>query len=272
MFMRFRLLMLAAALSMTASCAFADARYVEVTGGSLRSALKLTDETGDKLVVAPFRMRARFVTNAEFLAFVNRDARWRRDRIAALFATRDYLSRWDGPLSLGPDAPPNQAVTGVSWFAARAYCASEAARLPRWIEWEYAAAADAQHRDARADTVRQARILATLVDSFSRPAATPVREAPNVYGLYGMHTLVGEWVDDYASLFADADGRSPGGSNELRLCGGGALAFSDRTDFSLIMRVSALAAMTPIDSSSSVGFRCVKDPGGENVINNKDAT
>jgi formylglycine-generating enzyme len=268
--MRPRLLLLAAALAVSASCAFADARYVEVTAGSFRSALKLTGEPEDRLAVAPFRMRARYVTNADFLAFVSSEARWRRDRIAALFATRGYLSRWAGPLSLGPDAPPDAAVTGVSWFAARAYCASEKARLPHWIEWEYAAAADAQRRDARADTVRQARILSNLMASFSGPPATPVRHGPNVYGLYGMHKLVGEWVDDYAALFADTDARDPGDSNALRLCGGAALAFSDRTDFSLLMRVAALTAMTPADSSSSVGFRCVKDADGDPVVNNKD--
>lgn len=270
--MRTRFLLLAAAISVTASCAFADARYVEVTGGSFRSAVKLTDDTGDKLSVAPFRMRSSFVTNAEFLAFVNNDARWRRDRIAALFATRGYLSRWSGPLSLGPNAPPDAAVTGVSWFAARAYCASEQARLPHWIEWEYAAAADARSRDARADTVRQARILSNLLASFSGPPATPARQGPNVYGLFGMHKLVGEWVDDYAALFADADARSPGDSNALRLCGGSALSFSDRTDSSLVMRVAALAAMTPADSSSSVGFRCAKDADGDEVTMNREGS
>lgn len=270
--MRTRLFLFAAALSMSVSCAFADARYVEVTGGTFRSAVKLTDEAGDRLLVAPFRMRASFVTNAEFLAFVSTEARWRRDRIAALFATRGYLSRWAGPMSLGPNAPPDAAVTGVSWFAARAYCASEQARLPRWIEWEYAAAADATHRDARTDTARQARILSDLLASFSGPSATPVQQNPNVYGLYGMHRLIGEWVDDYAALFAEADARSPGDGNALRLCGGAALSFSDRTDFSLVMRVAALAAMTPADSSSSVGFRCVKDAAGDDVAMNKEGS
>jgi formylglycine-generating enzyme len=270
--MRTRLLLLVAALSVSASCAFADARYVDVTGGSFRSAVKLTDDAGARLSVAPFRMRTRFVTNAEFLAFVSNEARWRRDRIAALFATRGYLSRWAGPLSLGPNAPPDAAVTGVSWFAARAYCASEQARLPHWIEWEYAAAADATSRDARADAVRQARILSSLLASFSGPPATPVRQGPNAYGLYSMHRLVGEWVDDYAALFADADGRSQNDGNALRLCGGATLSFSDRTDFTLMMRVAALAAMTPADSSSSVGFRCVKDAGGDQVTMNKEGS
>jgi formylglycine-generating enzyme required for sulfatase activity len=267
--MRSRLLLLAVALSLAASCAFADARYVEVPGGAFRSAIKLTDEPGDRVDVAPFRMRANLVTNADFLAFVSREARWRRDRVAALFANSGYLPRWAGPLSLGRNAPPDAPVTGVSWFAARAYCASEQARLAHWTEWEYAAAADAQRRDARADTARQTRLLAHLMDSFGTPSMTPVGDGPNVYGLHSMHALVGEWVDDYAALFADVDTRNPGENSELRLCGGAALGFIDRTDYTLMMRVAALSALTPADSSSSVGFRCVRDIGGGEDINQK---
>lgn len=262
--MRPRLVLLAAALSVAASCALADARYVEVPGGSLRSAIKLADDTNDARVVAPFLMRERLVTNAEFLAFVSAESRWRRDRVAGLFATPGYLSHWAGPLDLGPDAPRDEPVARISWFAARAYCASERARLPQWIEWEYAAAADEKHRDARDDSARQARLLANLMTTFGTPHMTPVRQRPNVYGLYGMHSLTGEWVDDYAALFAQTDTRNPGDNNELRLCGGAALAFIDRTDYTLMMRVAALSALKPADSSRSVGFRCVKDTDTHN--------
>ncbi|MEX3967482.1 formylglycine-generating enzyme family protein [Paraburkholderia sp. EG286B] len=259
LFMRFRLLLLAVTLSLAASCALADTRYVEVPGGSFRSAIKLADDTRDKRVVAPFRMRERLVTNADFLAFVSGEPRWRRDRVAVLFATPGYLSHWSGPLNPGPDAPADEAVTGVSWFAARAYCASEQARLPQWIEWEYAAAADPKLRDARHDSDRQARLLANLMATFGSPHMTPVHQRPNVYGLHGMHVLTGEWVDDYAAPFANADSRNSGDNSELRLCGGAALAFLDRSDYTLMMRVAALSALKPADSSRSVGFRCVKD-------------
>lgn len=90
--MRFRLLLLAVTLSLAASCALGDTRYVEIPGGSFRSAIKLTDDTRDKRVVAPFRMRERLVSNAEFLAFVGSEPRWRRDSVAVLFATPGYLS------------------------------------------------------------------------------------------------------------------------------------------------------------------------------------
>lgn len=260
--MRSALLVLTAALSLATSCAFADGSYVDVPGGPFRSAIALEGNASNVVVVAPFRMRTRPVSNADFLAFVQRDPRWRRDRIAALFADRNYLGQWAGPVTLGTDAPPDEPVMKVSWFAARAYCASEGARLPDWIEWEYASAADAWHRDARGDAARQARVLAKLTAGFSTSDTTDAHERPNVYGLYGMHSLVAEWVNDYAALFANSDSRNPGGDNQLRLCGGAALAFDDRTDYALMMRVGVLSALAPADSGN-VGFRCVKDPGNQ---------
>ncbi|MCE5233589.1 MAG: formylglycine-generating enzyme family protein [Mizugakiibacter sp.] len=239
----------------------AGADYERVPGGAFRSVL--AQEGGARtLEVAAFRMRALPVTNAEFLAFVQRQPRWRRDRVAALFATPGYLSRWSGPLALGAGAPARQPVTRVSWFAARAYCASEGARLPRWIEWEYAAAADAQRRDARADAAWRAQALARLTAAFGAPPAEAGRDAPNVYGLHDMRTLVWEWVDDYAALFVNTDARQPGEASLLGLCGGAALAFADRDDYALLMRVAALAALAPADGADNVGFRCVRDIEG----------
>ncbi|TAM08039.1 MAG: formylglycine-generating enzyme family protein [Paraburkholderia sp.] len=253
--------LLAVTLLLAASCAYADGQYAFVPGGSFHSAIAQEGNATEAVAVASFQMRTKLVTNAEFLAFVKQDPSWRRDRVAPLFASSGYLSHWAESSRLGDNAPADQPVTKVSWFAARAFCASEHARLPDWIEWEYAAAADAHHRDARADVIRKARILAALTASFSS-AQTKADDssAPNTYGLYGMHSLVGEWVNDYAALFVNADTRAPGGTGQLQLCGGAALAFVDRTDYALLMRVAALAALAPADSAN-VGFRCVKDVG-----------
>ena len=95
------------------------ADYRTVAGGTLDSVLP-PDGKSASAQVAPFRLRRTPVTNAEFLAFVTTSPRWRRDAIAPLFADREYLSHWSGALTLGPAAEPNQPVTRVSWFAARA--------------------------------------------------------------------------------------------------------------------------------------------------------
>jgi len=246
-------------LSLATAGACADGHYVNVPAGAFRSAIALDDSAAGAVVVPSFRMRTKPVTNAEFLAFVRREPDWRRDRLAVVFAGPGYLSHWSGPLSLGPDAGAAQPVTRVSWFAARAYCASEGGRLPNWIEWESVAAADATRRDARRDAARQQHLLAQLTSTFGAAPMTVADRAPNVLGLHDLHALLAEWVGDYAALFVDDDARSPNGAAQLRFCGGTALAFIDRTDYALMMRVAALAALSPADSSTGVGFRCVRD-------------
>ena len=66
----------------------------------------------------------------------------------------------------GREARPDQPVTRVSWFAARAYCEAAGARLPTWYEWEFAAAADEHRPDARSDPDWREKIL----DWYGQPA------------------------------------------------------------------------------------------------------
>src|SRR6185312_15244144 len=101
----------------------------------------------------------------EYLAFVREHPQWRRDKVAGILADARYLTQWAGADELGEQALPRQPVTRVSWFAAQAYCESEGARLPSWYEWEFAAAADASRRDARADPAWRENILGW----YSRP-------------------------------------------------------------------------------------------------------
>ena len=162
--------MLRAATAVLCMAAFtlpaAAADYVTVPGGSYSSVLP-PDGKFAPAVVAAFRLRTLPVTNGEFLDFVRANPQWARFRIASLFADGQYLSHWAGPLSLG-GAGRNQPVTHVSWFAAEAYCESEQARLPTWYEFEYAAASDESHADARGDEAWREHIL----DWYSRPSTT----------------------------------------------------------------------------------------------------
>lgn len=239
--------------------AWAGGHYVQVPGGSFRSAMLVDGHARRTVAVPAFRMRSELVTRQEFLAFAMRTPRWQRGRVPAVFAAPGYLSDSNNALALDAGHDPAQPAVWISWFAARAYCASEGARLPHWIEWEYAAAADATRRDARADASWLARKLARLTAGFGDASAAPYHEAPDVYGLRDMHVLVAEWVDDYAAMFIGADTRNPGDTSLLRLCGGAAAAFAEHADYALMMRVATLAALKPADSSANVGFRCVKD-------------
>jgi len=143
--MRLRAALLLALLPL-AGLAAGAADYVRLPGGAFRSVLRYEDAPG-RQQLAPFALMRRPVTNGEFLAFVQANPHWRRDRVASVFADQRYLRQWSGPLALAaPNAQSAQPVVHVSWFAAQAYCKAQDARLPTWAEWEYAAAADELRR------------------------------------------------------------------------------------------------------------------------------
>ena len=201
-------LMLAVVWIAASAAAGAVDDYAFIKGGEFETALKYEDTSGT-VRVPPFRMMTRPVTNAEFLAFVKLHAQWQRGRVATVFANDGYLAHWASAMRV--DASQSlQPVTRVSWYAAAAYCEAQGARLPRWVEWEYVAAADATRRDARRDPKWREQILAW----YSRPSSSALpavdTEAPNVYGVRALHGVVWEWVDDVGAMLVDADNRNQG--------------------------------------------------------------
>jgi len=212
-----------------------------------------------KVHVDAFRLDPRPVTNSQFLQFVRDQPQWRRDRVARLVADEGYLSHWAAADALGPNAQPNQPVTRVSWFAARAYCAAVGGRLPDWNEWESASAASETVADARANPAWRAQIL----DWYARPATDallPVGQGrPNLYGIYDLHGLIWEWVDDYASLMVSNDSRNQGDPDKLEFCGAGSISAQDRENYPVLMRIAFLSALEGRSSARRLGFRCA-DP------------
>jgi formylglycine-generating enzyme len=203
-----------------------------------------------------FLIDRRPVTNAEYLTFVSVHPQWRRDRMPSLFADADYLSQWAGADRLGAAAQPDQPVTRVSWFAARAYCDAAGGRLPSWYEWEMAAAADEREPDARGNAQWQARIL----DWYARPASGPLAVVgsgpPNYYGIQDLHGLVWEWVDDFNALMVSGDSRDAGDPDKLKYCGAGALSLKDRGNYAILMRIAFLSSLEARSTAHSLGFRC----------------
>ncbi|HEV2679195.1 MAG TPA: formylglycine-generating enzyme family protein [Rhodanobacter sp.] len=234
----------------------AAAQYVALPGGRLASVMP-ADGKDAPAQIAPFRLRTEPVTNAEFLAFVQSHPRWRRDRVPRVLGDGHYLAQWAAPDALGANAWPRQPVTDVSWFAAQAYCVSEHARLPSWYEWEYAAAADASRRDARADPVWRERALRW----YGRPSSAPLPSiggTPNVYGVRDLNDLVWEWVGDFNALLVSSDSREQDGADKLRFCGAGAISMKEKENYATLMRVAMLSALKAVDTTSNMGFRCAK--------------
>jgi sulfatase modifying factor 1 len=231
--------------------------WVRLPGGTFKSVLRYED-SGGRVTVKPFALMRRPVTNAQFAAFVIANPDWRRGKVPALFAESRYLQDWQSPLLPGAKAAPRQPVVGVSWFAASAYCEAQGARLPTWSEWEYAAAADATRRDARADPAWREQILSWYSKPSNTPLAAVGASAPNVYGVQDLHGLVWEWTEDYASMLVTADSREQKAEDRLKFCGAGAIAMDDKENYAVLMRIAMLSALEASDVTSNLGFRCAK--------------
>ena len=231
------------------------ATYVELPGGTFASVLG-NDASAGQATVQPYRMRATPVTRGEFGAFLASHPQWQRQNAPRVFVDSDDVL--DPALADGrSDSNDDQPVTHVSWFVAQAFCEAEDARLPTWLEWEFAAAADATRADARGDSAWRSQILGW----YSRPAsqALPaVGTKANYWGISDLHGVVWEWVDDFNALLVNADSRSASDADKLKFCGAGAIDLQQRDNYAVLMRVALLSSLKGADSTSSLGFRCVR--------------
>ncbi|WP_197338572.1 formylglycine-generating enzyme family protein [Ralstonia solanacearum] len=253
---------LLALLALTSAAAQGTA-YVRLPGGDFDSVLpQNAPGLPQRVRIVPFELRTTPVTIGEYLAFVRTHEAWRRDRVPEVFAGPSYLPDWADALHPDPQASPQAPVTGVSWFAARAYCESEGARLPTWLEWESAAAADATRADARDDPQWRQRILAW----YERPALRrlpPVGGPPDVHGVSDLHGLIWEWVDDFNALFISGDSRTQGDPDTQKFCGAGAISIVRRDSYAVLMRVALLSSLGGADATASLGFRCARSLDGD---------
>jgi formylglycine-generating enzyme len=227
------------------------ADYVRLPGGKFSSVLPqgASPSATTTVDVAPFALRRTPVTVEEFTAFLRAHPIWLKGRVPEVFAEKAYLSHFPGPA--------HSPVVEVSWFAAKAYCESEHARLPTWIEWEFAAAADETRRDARSDPAWRARILAWY-EQPTTSALAAVGSTPNAYGVSDMHGLMWEWVEDFNALFIAGDSRTQGDPDIAKFCGAGALNIVDRDSYAVVMRIALLSSLNATDTTGTLGFRCAQ--------------
>jgi len=251
--MSLRVALLLALLPCAGATAGDDNPFLPVAGSEFQSVLP-----GGKQGPVPvhaFLLQRHPVTNAEFLAFLETRPQWQRGSAPRVLVDADYLGHWASPLDPGPRVEPTQPVTRVSWFAAEAYCEAQQARLPSWYEWELAAAASGNKRDARADASWRQQIL----DWYAHPAgerlASVGQGTANVYGIHDLHGLVWEWVQDFDAL-------TPADADVGRLCGGGAQNLQQKEHYAVLMRLALLGSLHAADTGRSVGFRCARDAAG----------
>jgi sulfatase modifying factor 1 len=175
------------------------------------------------IFVPAFSVATEPVKQEDFLAFVRQNRRWQRSHVERLFAESSYLADWSGDSNIG-DASPGSAVTKVSWFAAKAYCASVGQRLPTTVEWE--------------------RALSVLGPGFARAS-----------GSTNLAASLWEWTGDFNSVpLADGDS---GDSVANLFCGAGARA-TDATDYGAFLRYSFRSSLKADFALKNLGFRCAQ--------------
>jgi formylglycine-generating enzyme len=252
----FVLALLAGVMNPPSSTLAAEPRDALIPDGTLTTVLPPTAKT-KTVQVRAFQLERRLVTNGEFAQFLRRHPKWRRNQVARLFADTGYLAAWRFSAEPG-GALARKPVTQVSWFAASAYCEAQGERLPRWYEWELAAAASETVPDARDDADWRQNIL----DWYAKSAGGSLPDAgsspPNYYGVRDLHGVAWEWVEDAGGMLVSEDGREQGdGSN--RFCGAGATSFEQKENYAMLMRIAMLSSMKASYTSSSMSFRCASD-------------
>ena len=219
------------------------------------------DDNERTVKLQAFQITTTPVTNAQFLAFVKANPAWQRGAVASVFADQSYLQDWKSATDLG-SLDPGWPVTHVSWFAARAYCSSRDARLPTWYEWEWTAAADASRQDARDDPAWRQQMLNWYARTGDTLAAVGSGQ-PNIHGVYDIHALVWEWVEDFGGMIVSGDNREQGDPDRLKFCGSGALTMERREDYAVLMRIAMLSSLQARYTTANVGFRCARSSDDE---------
>lgn len=219
--------------------------------------------TKDSVTVGAFYMDKYAVTNAKFLEFVRANPKWRRSRIKKVFADTGYLKHWGGDLDLGPKAGQirESPVTNVSWFAARAFAKWKGKRLPTLDEWEYVASAS-KHKPLAS---RDKEFVKQILEWYSQPNPEVLpnvgQRTPNYHGIYDMHGLIWEWVQDFNTVFISGASRSDQGELKQFYCAAGSSAASDtdKENYAAFLRYAFRGSLEADFSVGNLGFRCAKD-------------
>ena len=231
--------------------------------GGVYAPLFKAEGVAQATTVASFYLDIYQVTNAQYVAFVQANRRWRRSQVSPLLADAAYLQHWqaDFPPPEVAAAIAQRPVTHVSWFAARAYCRWQQKRLPSSAEWELVALASETAPDGRKDPGYQARLLEWY--TLPTPAMPPLIGSgqKNYWGIYDLHGSIWEWVADFQAAFVTGAARGDKEAESDRFCGFGAFAVSEqeRVNYPAFMRDAYRSSLRGTYTLHNLGFRCAKD-------------
>ncbi len=231
------------------NCLALAADTVAIPAGEYRQFFKDSGRSTDNqaapdvIHVKPFQIDVAPVTRAEYLNFVCRHPEWRKSRVKALFAEDTYLADWAGDLD--PNGGRQEPVTHVSWFAARAYCASRNARLPTIAEWERVAGGSPQ---------RRVRPMQSTVGNSAPFRFAMGQPAEDLQGAGLEFPGVWEWSADFNGALALGSGRGSGSGSSL-FCGDGYRS-NHAEDYAAFLRYSFRSSLRASYALKNLGFRC----------------
>ena len=229
-----------------------------IPAGVYRPAFKSKTDAAE-VPVRAFYLDVTPVSNGDFLKFVRANPRWQRSQVKRIFADELYLKDWAGDLELGTNAPPDGPVTGISWFAAKAFAQWQGKRLPTTVEWEYAASASPTRPDGVNDPQFQQEVLQWYVTASTGWPRLAGAGRPNYWGVRELHGLIWEWVADFSTAMVTDDSRSDGVLDARLFCGAGGQNARNLNDYPAFMRYAFRSSLRADYCVRSLGFRCAKN-------------
>jgi formylglycine-generating enzyme required for sulfatase activity len=233
---------------------------VEIPSGTYKLFFRKKEEK--PVAVKAFYLDIYAVTNLEFLKFVTENPAWQKTKVSKIFADQNYLSHWEGDLSIGVNFEniKNSPVTNISWFAANAYAKWKNKRLPTILEWEYVASADIVESDQK----EKKELTKVILDWYAKPNPKIMPSVgstfKNTFGVYDTHGLIWEWVHDFNSFVSGSDSRSNSEVDRDLFCGGaGAIASANKEDYAAYMRYGFRGSLKGNYTVANLGFRCGAD-------------
>lgn len=197
------------------------------------------------------------VTNEQYLAFLKEKPKWQRSKVIRLFADENYLIRWENDLEFEEHSLPKAPVTNISWYAAKAYCATQDKRLPSMDEWEYAAMASQSKHNAQGDSL----FNQLIIEGYEKPRTYKNEVGStfkNVWGIYDLHGLVWEWTSDFNSILISGESRKDVDTDKSLFCAGGSVNATDLMDYAAFMRYAFRGSIKANYCIQTLGFRCAR--------------
>lgn len=213
------------------------------------------DENVKKVKVNSFMIDKYPVSNGEFLEFVKANPEWQRSNVKKIFADQYYLKQWKGDVDFGNQlaAAP---VTNVSWFAARAYAEWKGKRLPSEAEWEFIARAG---KNSINGTKENTKVILDWYSTTSSKLKERGKNEPNYFGVFDIHGLIWEWVDDFNTTIVTGESRGNTGLERNLFCGSGSQRSIDPENYAAFLRFAFRSSLKANYTVANLGFRCAKD-------------